>query len=181
MVSSFCVCCQCFVIDFRDRILWLENIAQKRSRTFLVTERVAYTQRRPRNRLIGAWELRKESLEKCRTNCNECRNISSGSPSTPSYPSRNESFPQSNRNEVTYTAGGAEESDVRSVRKEERPELENLVVLGKGLRWSCAFSTETGNEECRKKRAADLRVEPSRLWRVERNGPRVATFLNFQV
>ena len=31
--------------------------------------------------------------------------------------------------------------------KEERPELENLVVLGKGLRWSGAFSTETGNEE----------------------------------
>ena len=57
------------------------------------------------------------------------------------------------------------------------PELENLVVLGKGLRWSGALSTATGNEECRKQEAADLRVEPPRLWRVERNGPRVATFL----
>ena len=120
------------MIDFCDRILWL-------------------TQRRPGNRLIGAWELLKESFENCRTNCNECRDISSGSRSIPSYPSRNESSPQSNRNEVTYTAGGAEESDARSVRSEEQPELENLVVLGKGLRWSVAFSTETGNVECRKK------------------------------
>ena len=28
--------------------------------------------------------------------------------------------------------------------------MEDLVVFGKGLRWSSAFSTETGNEECRK-------------------------------
>ena len=54
--------------------------------------------------------------------------------------------------------GGAEESDARSVRKEERPELENLVVLGKGLRWSSAFSTGTGNEECRKKRKQPISV-----------------------
>ena len=54
--------------------------------------------------------------------------------------------------------GGAEESDATLARKEERPELENLVVLGKGLRWSCAFSTDTGNEECRKQEAADLLV-----------------------
>ena len=35
-----------------------------------------------------------------------------------------------------------------------------LVVLGKGLRWSGAFSTATGDEKCRKQEAADLRVEP---------------------
>ena len=37
-------------------------------------------------------------------------------------------------------------SDARSVRKEERTELENLVVLGKGLLFPGAFSTETSNE-----------------------------------
>ena len=64
------------------------------------------------------------------------------------------------------------ESDARSVRTEERPELENLVVLGRGLRWSSAFSTETGNEVCRKQEAANLRVELSRIRCDERNGPR---------
>ena len=52
---------------------------------------------------------------------------------------------------------------------QKRPELENLLALGKGLRWSGAFSTETSNLEYRKQEAADLRVEPSILWRVERN------------
>ena len=44
--------------------------------------------------------------------------------------------------------------------------MENLVVLGKGLPWSGACSTETGNEEGRKQEPADFRAEPSRLWRV---------------
>ena len=95
--------------------------------------------------------------------------------------SRNESSPQSNRYEGTYPVGGAEESDARSARKEKRPELDNLVVLGKGPLRSSAFSAETSNEECREQEAADLRVEPSRLWRVERSRPRVATFLDFHV
>ena len=38
----------------------------------------------------------------------------------------------------------------RSVRKEEQPEFENFVVLGRGLLWFSAFSTETDNEGCRK-------------------------------
>ena len=59
----------------------------------------------------------------------------------------------------------------------KRHELGKLVVLGKGLRRSSAFSAETGNEECRKQEAADLRVEPSRLWRVEGNGQELQHFL----
>ena len=54
---------------------------------------------------------------------------------------------------------GAEEPDTRSVREEEQPELENLVVLGKGLSWCSAFSADTGNEECRKQEATDFRVQ----------------------
>ena len=34
-------------------------------------------------------------------------------------------------------------------RKEERPELENLVISGKGLRWRSARHAETGDEESR--------------------------------
>ena len=52
----------------------------------------------------------------------------------------------------------------------ERPELENVVVLEKRLRWSGAFSGETGKEECRTLEAADLRVELSRLRCDERSG-----------
>ena len=58
--------------------------------------------------------------------------------------------------------------------------MDNLVVFGMGLHRSSAFSTETGSEECRKQEAADLRVESSRIRSYERNGARVATFLNFQ-
>ena len=102
-------------------------------------------------------------------------------PTKHSKPSiKKESSLQSNRYEVTYTVGGVEKSDARSVRKEERPELENLIVLGKGLRWSSAFSTGTGNEECRKLEAADLSFDISRIQCDERNGPRIATFLHFQ-
>ena len=78
-------------------------------------------------------------------------------------PPRSESSPQSNRYEATYQVGRAEEFDARSVWAEERPELENLVILGKGLCWSGAFNTETGNEECRKQEAADFRVGHPRL------------------
>ena len=53
---------------------------------------------------------------------------------------RIECSPQYGRYEGTYLVGGAEESDARSVREEERPELENLVELGKVLRRSSAFS-----------------------------------------
>ena len=43
----------------------------------------------------------------------------------------------------------------------ERPESENLVVLGKGPCRCSALIAETGDEECRKQEAADLRIEPS--------------------
>ena len=59
---------------------------------------------------------------------------------TPSDAPRIDCSPQCGRYEGTYLVGGAEESDARSVREEERPELENLVVLGKVLRRSSAFS-----------------------------------------
>ena len=45
--------------------------------------------------------------------------------------------------------------DARPVRKEERPELENLVISG-GLRRRSARSAETGDEERREPEAADL-------------------------
>ena len=51
--------------------------------------------------------------------------------------------------------------------KKEWSELEDF--------WSGAFTAETRNEECSKQKAADLRVELSRLQCDERNGPRVAT------
>ena len=57
------------------------------------------TQRRPRDGLVSAWELLKESFENCRTNCNEYRRdiIAAHEALHPNYPSRNESSPQSNR------------------------------------------------------------------------------------
>ena len=58
---------------------------------------------------------------------------------------------------------GAEEFGTRSVREEEQPELENLVVLGEGLSWCGAFSAETVNEECRKQEATDFRVKNVRV------------------
>ena len=76
-----------------------------------------------------------------------------------------------------YLVGAPEESAARSARKEERPELEDLVVLGKRLRWSSAFSAESDDEDSRKQEATDRRVEPSGLRCNERNGPGVATFL----
>ena len=55
--------------------------------------------------------------------------------------------------------------DTRPVRETVWPELEDLVIFGKRLRWRGAFSAEIGNEECRKQEAADFRVEPSGLQR----------------
>ena len=43
--------------------------------------------------------------------------------------------------------GGAEDFNARPVRKEERVKLENLVIFGRGLRWRCARSVETGDED----------------------------------
>ena len=51
---------------------------------------------------------------------------------TPIYPSRNEPSPK---------------FDARLVREEDRPELENLVVFGRGLRWCGAHSSKTSDEE----------------------------------
>ena len=46
------------------------------------------------------------------------------------------------------------------IREEDRPELENLVVLGKGLRRRSARSVETGDEDCREQEDADCRDKP---------------------
>ena len=101
--------------------------------------------------------------------------------STPKYPSRNESSPQSSRYEVTCTVCGAEESDARSVRKEERPELGDLIVHGKGLLVGLAHSVMKQvmrNAENRKQPI--LRVEFLRRRRDERNRPSGCIFLDFQ-
>ena len=64
--------------------------------------------------------------------------------------------PHSGRYEVTRPAGGAEDLDARPVRKEERPELENLVIFGKGLRRRGARNAEAGDEGRREQEATDL-------------------------
>ena len=64
--------------------------------------------------------------------------------------------PQSGRYEVTRPAGGVEDSDARPVLKEERLELENLVVLVKGLRRRSACKAEAGDEGRREPEATDL-------------------------
>ena len=68
------------------------------------------------------------------------------------------------RHEVTHSVGGAEEFDAGTIQEEEWPELENMVILGKGLRRRSACSTETGDEHCREQEAADCRdTSPTRL------------------
>ena len=58
--------------DSSCMLAWLK-IARTKVAHLPVTEPFASTQQFPRNSLISAWELLKESFEKCRTNCNECR------------------------------------------------------------------------------------------------------------
>ena len=110
---------------------------------------------------------------------------SSGSRSTPIIsaddPPRIEYSSQSDRHEVTHSVGGAEEFDARTIREEEWPELENMVIHGKGLRRRSACSTETGDEDCREQEDADCCVtSPTRLRRDERDGSRMATFLDLK-
>ena len=53
-----------------------------------------------------------------------------------------------------------------SFGKKNRPELENLVEFGKGLRWCGAHSSQTSDEECRKPETDGLRdTSPTRPWR----------------
>ena len=51
--------------------------------------------------------------------------------------------------------GGATDFNARPVRKEKRPELENLVVSGERLRRRGARSAEAGDEDRREPEAAD--------------------------
>ena len=74
----------------------------------------------------------------------------------------------------------AEEFHARAVWEEERPDLEEQLIFGKGLCWRGAFSAETGDEECRKQEAVDFRVGLPRLRIDDGNGPRVATFVGFE-
>ena len=80
---------------------------------------------------------------------------------TPGCASRIKCPPQSGRYEVTRPAGGAEDFDARPVRKEERPELEKLVTLGKGPRLRSARNAEAGDEGRREPEATDLCDTPS--------------------
>ena len=57
---------------------------------------------------------------------NICRSLS--------YASRVDYSPQYVRYKVARPVGGAEDLDARPVRKEERAELENVVISGEGLR-----------------------------------------------
>ena len=68
--------------------------------------------------------------------------------------SRVDCSPQYGRYEVALLVGGAKHLNARPVRKEERPELENLVVPGERLRRG-ARSAEVGDEGRREPEAAD--------------------------
>ena len=75
---------------------------------------------------------------------------------TPSDASRIMHSPQPGRYEVACLVGGAKDLDARPVRKEEWPELENIVIFGKGLRRRGARNAEAGDEGRREPEAADL-------------------------
>ena len=83
------------------------------------------------------------------------RRTSSSPRGTSIDPSRNEYSPQSDWYEVARPIGGTKEFDARSGREEERPKLENLVVLGKRLRRRSTHRAETGDDGCRKQETAD--------------------------
>ena len=74
-----------------------------------------------------------------------------------------------------------EEFDARKIREEKWPELENMVIHGKGLRRRNTCSTETGDEDYREQEVADCcDTSPTRLRRDERDGSRIATFLDLK-
>ena len=73
----------------------------------------------------------------------------------PSDASRIDYTPQHGRYEVARPVGGAKDLDARPVRKEERPQLENLVVSGERLRRRGARGAEAGDEGCRESEATD--------------------------
>ena len=75
--------------------------------------------------------------------------------------SRVDCSPQYGRYEVALPVGGVKDLDARPVRKEERPELENLVVPGERLRRRGARSAEAGDEGRREPEAADRCDTPS--------------------
>ena len=52
--------------------------------------------------------------------------------------------------------------------------------LARDVAGVCACNAETSNEECKKKGAANFRVQPPSLRRDDRSGPRVATVLGFK-
>ena len=67
---------------------------------------------------------------------------------------------------MTHPVCGAGKFLARPTREEDRPELENLVIFGKGFRWCCARASKASDEECRKPETADLRdTSRKRLWR----------------
>ena len=95
--------------------------------------------------------------------------------------SRIDYTPQYGRCEVARPVGGAEDLDARRVRKEERPELENLVKFGEGLRRHSARSAEAGDVGRGESEATDRCDTPSaRIQRDKRDGPRIATFLDLE-
>ena len=100
----------------------------------MVAEPFAQTQKDPFLRVVISAEQTHQRLGVAEGVIRESQE--QGPRSTLHFPSRNETSPQSNRNEVTKIVGEAEESVAISGRKEVRPESENLVVLGMGLLWS---------------------------------------------
>ena len=64
----------------------------------------------------------------------------------PSDASRIDCTPQYGRYEVARPVGGSKDPDARPVRKEQRPQLENLVVSGERLRRRGARCAEAGDE-----------------------------------
>ena len=100
----------------------------------------------------------------------------------PSDAPRIDYTPQHGRYEVARPVGGAKDLDARPVRKEERLQLDNLVVSRERLRRRGVHVAAEAVDEGRRESEATNRCDtPSaRIQRDKRDGPRIATFLDLE-
>ena len=77
--------------------------------------------------------------------------------------------------------GGAEKFDARLVREEDWPELETRSYLARDFVGVVHTALKQAMKNAENPETADLRdTFPTRLWRDERDGSRVATFLDLK-
>ena len=167
---------------------WLESIAQKWITHFhgsgafrLIAEgsflRVAMSAEQTHQRLGVAEGVIRELQEHLQR---VSAGTSSGPRSTPNYPSRNESSPQSNRYEITFSVGVPKSWMPDTFGKKTDPSWRTWSYLRRDFVGPVQSVMKQAMKNAEKQEAGDLCVEPSRLRCDERNGPGVATFFNFQ-